>query len=378
MTRGQKAHLEKPALRLEQSPLLPLYLLSLTARELLTIAGVSRIARSEEGSLLGYQRGEARNHINEIKDYLNGDMPLLPNSIILAFSPTVTFRRSNTLQSPGSVSVGVVLIPFPAREGEKPGWIVDGQQRATALIESKRADWPVPVNAFITGSPEVQRDQFFRVNNTKPLPKGLITELLPEIHAPLPRKLATKRIPSLLCERLNRENGSPFRRLIRRATTPAECRRRAPIADLSVIRMLEESLTRPSGCLFRFHNLTTGEIDAEEVWRVLTTYWSAVRETFPGAWGILPAQSRLMHGTGIRAMGRLMDRMMASFHVKDSNLKARLQGELRKIVPVCRWTSGRWEELNLEWDDVQNIPRHLDLLSEFLIRTYLCGREGAR
>ena len=36
----------------------------------------------------------------------------------------------------------------------KPGWIVDGQQRAAALIESKRADWPIPVNAFVADEPE--------------------------------------------------------------------------------------------------------------------------------------------------------------------------------------------------------------------------------
>jgi DGQHR domain-containing protein len=378
MARAQTPHLERPALRIDQNPALPLYLLSLTARELTTIAGVSRISRTERGFLLGYQRGEVRSHINEIIEYLNGDGALLPNSIILAFGPAVTFRQSGPPESPGGVSVGIVSIPLPARDGDKPGWIVDGQQRATALLESKRADWPVPVNAFITGAAEVQRDQFFRVNNTKPLPKGLITELLPEVDSPLPRKLAARRIPSLLSERLNWENTSPFRSLIRRATTPTEARRVAPIADLSIILMLEESLTKPSGCLFRYHNLTTGEIDADEAWRVLVAYWSAVRETFPDAWGIPPSQSRLMHGTGIRAMGRLMDRMMAGFHAQESGLKALLRDELRKVAPVCRWTSGRWEELTLEWDEVQNIPRHLGLLSEFLVHTYLRGAEGAR
>ena len=141
--------------------------------------------------------------------------------------------------------------------------------------------------------------------------------------------------------------------------------------------MLEESLTKPSGCLFRFHNVTTGELDGDEVWRVLIAYWSAVQNTFPDAWGSPPSRSRLMHGTGIRAMGRLMDRMMASFHPREANLRSRLRDELRSIAPVCRWTSGRWEELGLEWNDVQNVPRHLGLLSEFLIRTYLRRWGGA-
>ncbi len=377
MARAQKTLLEKQALRIDQNPSLPLYLLSLPARELMAVADISRVSRNSDGLLIGYQRGEVRAHINDIIEYLNGDGALLPNSIVLAFDPSVKFHRADAPDLGGGVSVGVVSIPFPTGDQAKPGWIVDGQQRATALMESKRADWPVPVNAFIAGEPEIQRDQFLRVNNTKPLPKGLITELLPEVDTPLPRNLAAKKFPSLLCERLNRDAASPFRGLIRRATTPAEARRSAPVADLSVVRMLEESLTKPSGCLFGFHNMMTGELEDEEAWRILIAYWSAVRDTFPDAWGSPPSKSRLMHGTGVRAMGRLMDRMMVSFHPREANLRSHLRDELRTVAPVCKWTSGRWEEIGLEWKDVQNVPRHLGMLSDFLIRTYLRGRGGA-
>ena len=37
-----------------------------------------------------------------------------------------------------------------------------------------------------------------------------------------------------------------------------------------------------------------------------------MRDTFPDAWGKPAEQSRLMHGAGIRAMGRLMDRIMSA------------------------------------------------------------------
>ena len=42
----------------------------------------------------------------------------------------------------------------------------------------------------------------------------------------------------------------------------------------------------------------------------LVLYWSAVRDTFPEAWGKPPTESRLMHSAGIRAMGALMDQIM--------------------------------------------------------------------
>jgi hypothetical protein len=215
------------------------------------------------------------------------------------------------------------------------------------------------------------------VNNTKPLPRGLITELLPEIPAPLPRTLAAKKLPSALCDLLHRDAASPFCGLIRRVSTPAGDRRRAVVADASVVQMLEESLTTPTGCLFPYHNIATNETDSGGLWTVLLTYWSAVRDTFPGAWGRPPSESRLMHGTGIRAMGRLMDRMLAGLDPREPGLRSHLCRELRVVAPVCRWTSGRWEELDLGWREVQNVPRHLRLLSSLLVRAYLQARGGS-
>ena len=107
--------------------------------------------------------------------------------------------------------------------------------------------------------------------------------------------------------------------------------------------MLEESLTTPSGCLFPYHNVTTGETDTDGIWRILVGYWSAVRDTFPEAWGKPPAESRLMHGTGIRSMGRLMDRVMSARHPRETNLRHladRGNRRSRAVLPVDRGPLG--------------------------------------
>jgi DGQHR domain-containing protein len=369
--------IRKPALRLAQNPNHPLYMLSLTAEEVTAVADISRIGRSSGGKLLGYQRGEVRRHIQDITTYLNGEDILFPNSLIIAFTPEVTFKSLGPADGEESASAGVLTIPVPRGEGPKPGWIVDGQQRASALLQSRRKGWPVPVNAFVTDDIELQRDQFLRVNNSKPLPRGLIAELLPEVSAPLPRGLSTKRLPSALCDLLNRDAASPFHGLIRRASTPAAERRRAVVTDASVIALLEESLTSPSGCLFPYHNMSTAETDLDGIWCILSAYWSAVRDTFPAAWGKPPTQSRLMHGTGLRSMGRLMDRVMSGYHPRENDLRERVAGEIRKVAHVCRWTSGRWDDIGLEWREIQNVPRHLKLLSNLLVRAYHQAEGGA-
>ena len=337
------------------------------------------MSRDDAGDLIGYQRPEVRQHIQEITEYLDGDHVLFPNPIIIALSSGVRFTAS---RGPGNgdgiATAGTLEIPFPREDGRKPGWIVDGQQRAVALARSKRQEFPVPVNAFIADSVDVQRDQFLRVNNTRPLPRGLVTELLPKISTPLPPRLSLRQTPSALCDLLQRDENSPFRGLIRRPSASPEGRRSAVITDTSIVQMLHESLASPSGCLFPYRNLSSGETDFTGLWTALLLYWTAVRDTFPEAWGKPSTASRLMHGAGIRAMGRLMDRVMAALDPAASDAADQVRGDLALLVPHCHWTAGRWEALGLRWNEIQNVPRHTRELSSFLIRTYLQARAAQR
>jgi DGQHR domain-containing protein len=255
---------------------------------------------------------------------------------------------------------------------------VDGQQRAIALSKSRRSDLAVPVNAFVADDVDVQREQFLRVNSTKPLPRGLITEMLPEVSTVLPPNLAARKVPSALCEMLNRHPQSPFRGLIRRTSAGRKTSGKAFVSDTTLVTMIQDSLTSPTGCLFPYRNVATGETDLRGIERVLLTYWNAVRDTFPTAWGRPPQQSRLMHSAGLKAMGRLMDRMMGAVDATHAEAGATVRRELARIRPACRWTTGTWDECGgLHWNDIQNVPSHVRMLSNFLLRAHLAGRRTA-
>ena len=365
--------IRRRALCIEQAKSGPLYLFTLRADEVMQVAEVARVNRLKTDELIGYQRREVRQHILEIREYLNGDDVLFPNSLILAISPEVVFRRSRGPQNDdGLAKAGMLEIPIPAEGDPKPAFIVDGQQRARALAEAERRDFPVPVSAFVAETVAIQRDQFLRVNNAKPLPRGLVEELLPVALTPFPAKLAAKKIPAELCELLDTDPGSPFYGLIKR---PSKHRRSsAVVAAASVIEMIQESLSSPGGCLFPHRNLATSETDFDAIWTTLTVYWSAVRDTFPEAWGRPPHESRLMHGAGIRAMGRLMDKIMVSVDPADSGSIITACESLERIAPYCRWSEGCWEELRLNWNEVENTARHHKLLANYLIRTYFRTR----
>lgn len=372
MTTKAPQMMTRRALRIEQSPGFPIFVFSLTAREILQIADISRVSRTQNGDLIGYQRPEVRQHIQEIVDYLDGDQVIFPNSIIIALPSTVRFISGRgPAIGDGTTAQGRLEIPLPPKGAPKAGWIVDGQQRTLALAKARRQDLSVPVNAFVTDSIETQRDQFLRINNAKPLPRGLVTELLPAISSPLPPRLAMRRMPSALCDLLNSDPQSPFHGLIKRPSADKELRRQAVVTDTGIVKMLEESLTSPSGCLFPFRNITSGETDFAGIWQLLLLYWSGVKLTFPEAWGKPPTQSRLMHGAGIRAMGRLMDRVMASIDLSKKTAIDQVKKELQYVAPLCHWTSGTWEGIDMRWNEVQNVPRHTNELSNYLIRVYV-------
>jgi DGQHR domain-containing protein len=365
--------LRRRALRIEQDPGHPLFMFSLTGSEILQVADVSRISRDDAGKLIGYQRPEVRKHVQDIVDYLNSEQVLFPNSVILALSSQVKFTRSRGPEvSDGCTAAGTLEIVIPKGEETKPAWIVDGQQRVLALSKSKRNSLAVPVNAFVADEVSLQRDQFLRVNNTRPLPRGLITELLPEVSTGLPAKMAARRIPSAICDWLNQDERSPFYRIIRRASMRNEDDGKAMVADTSIVKMLEESLSSATGCLYPYRNLATGQTDFEAISNLLLVYWTAVHNVFPEAWGKSPEKSRLMHGAGLRAMGRLMDKIMPGVKARNRKGIAQVERELQLIAPICRWTSGAWEAMGgLKWNEIQNVPRHIQMLSWVLIHAYL-------
>ena len=293
------------AIMLHQHKERSVYLFALAPSEILKVASISRVSRDDDGDLIGYQRDEVRQHIQDIQDYLDTGEVLFPNSIILAFDGGITFHQSREANADDGLAASGAVEISVSDESRPPGWIVDGQQRAIALSRTKNQTLPVPVVAFMGGNLATQRDQFLRVNNTRPLPRRLITEILPEVDTELPRRLSARKLPSAICDLMNRHSESPFKGLIARPSIRG--RKESVVNDTSVVDMVKDRLNKPGGCLFPLRNIATGEIDTENVMRLLNAYWRAVRDTFPDAWGLKPSRSRLMHGAGIKAIGCLMD-----------------------------------------------------------------------
>jgi DGQHR domain-containing protein len=249
------------ALRTSQGDSIDVFAFFIYGSDIMKIADISRINRDEGDVLKGFQRSEIKNHVKSITEYLNSDKVLFPNSIILALGKEVEFRQSrgpipaNLLDIAQSGNLTIPIRP----EGKRVAWIVDGQQRSLALAQAKNNRIPVPVVAFISPDIETQREQFILVNKAKPLPTRLINELLPEVDALLPRDLASRKLPSELCNLLNKDPKSPFYKIIRRESNVQS--EHGVVVDSAILDSIKRNLRPPMGALSQYKGAIYSDSD---------------------------------------------------------------------------------------------------------------------
>ena len=345
-----------------------LYQFSIDGKKLAEISTVSRIHRDDEGQIGGYQRPEVQRHVNAIRDYMESPGAIMPNAIVIAFDSRVRFEPAPGVASTDDITAGSIVIPRSEPDSaDAPGWVVDGQQRVAALREAQLANFPVPVVAFITDDLREQRAQFILVNNTKPLPKGLIHELLPDTQGHLPLALLRKRYPSKLLSLLNLLPDSPMAGAIKTPTMPD-----GRIRDNSILKMIENSIT--DGALYRYRDPQTGEGDTGQMLKVLWNFWGAVAKTWPEAWALPPRKSRLTHGAGIVSLGYVMDEIT---EVCSSGTGVPMietyQAHLAPLVEICAWTKGQWDfglREHRPWNELQVTPKDILKLADLLLRNY--------
>ena len=410
---NKKNALEVAAIAIRQCGKRELFAFAVDGKRLHEFAQISRLGRANDETIAGYQRPEVISHIAEIRNYLESEAPMLPNAIVVAFDPTVRFHSLSPGGNGNGPRHGHLVIPLPEDEATaKPAWIVDGQQRAAAIRDACVASFPVFVTGFITDSVAEQREQFILVNSTKPLPKGLIYELLPATDIRLSTQFERKRFPAYLLERLNYDSRSPLHLAIQTPTNPfvdfsARNRRgfvngggrrsslvpegkaalgeeKAPqraaserskvqgfIKDNSILRMLENSLH--DGALYRCRLQRDGEMDTERMLQLLFNFWGAVVRVFDEAWELPPARSRLTHGVGIISMGHVMDAIADRYRTKGIPTVDQFGADLKPLKELCCWTNGHWDFGSgrvRKWDEVQNTTKDIQLVANYLLVQY--------
>lgn len=348
-----------PAMAMKQGPH-RVFTMVANGPSVLEWAGVSHARRDGTG-IAGYQRPEVQGHIKGIVRYLNGAAPMLPNAVVIALDSTCTFTPATEIEG---VQSGVMNIPV--NDDTPTGWIVDGQQRLTALSRSSLSEFPVTVVAFIAETEAQAREQFVLVNSARSLPKSLIYELLPGTEGllSLPDKVRDQKAPAEIVAMLNANESGPLFNVIKTHTVPY-----GRIKDTAMMRAIRSSMS--DGALYRVRMGMPDQSWEDQVVAmsgVLDAYWAAVRLVWDDIWDLKPRQSRLLHGGGVYALGLLMDTIAGDVPVGELTTELFVDN-LNLIVDQCHWTSGAWRFQGGEvvpWNKLQNTGTHLHALSAFL------------
>lgn len=332
----------------EQSEVVRVFSFAAKVEDIQKFAKIDRVSRSNSGELIGFQRPQIANHIREIKDYLNTPGSILPNPIVIAFISGVEMERRES---------GLVKISIDISDGPK-GYIVDGQQRFMALSNlNQDRKFEVFVSGFLCGSMNELQKQFILINNTKPLPKALIYELLPLVNG-LPDRMSSRSTAAQLTESLNYREDSSLRGLIYQQTNPYGVIRDTAIQKV-IMNSLSDGALRP---MFREHDFN------ERAFRLLSNFFKAVQAAFPDDWkGHNPKTSRLVHGAGIVSMGYVMETLHSAYR---SDEVGDFERGLRLLEGKTAWTKGIWDfgpDDQRKWDSIQYVPRDTRQLAQYLV-----------
>ncbi|WP_440532389.1 DGQHR domain-containing protein DpdB [Variovorax sp. YR566] len=336
------------AIRAKQAAGHDVFSFAATPQQVLAFSEIERVGRQDDGQLKGFQRHQIASHIKEIRDYFKRDDALLPNAVIIAFIDGI--RATNR-------GHGVVDIEIDATK-TKPGFVVDGQQRLTALSGIDKPGFQVFVSVLVCKDYNELRQQFVLINNTRPLPKTLIYELLPNVEG-LPERFTARKFSARVVDRLNFTRGSSLFGEIRQHTNP-----QGVISDTAMQRFIMNSAS--DGAIRDFIKLDDYE---NRAYNIVNEFFEAIRAVFGSEWtGMSPRTSRLKHGAGIVAMGFVMEILYAQ---EGARTREHFADGLRLIKPFTAWTSGQWEFSSDDicpWNGIQNTPADIDVLANHLVR----------
>ena len=348
MTNSKKPrNLSFSALRAKQGKRHKVVSFVATASDINQIAVIDRVARDETGQLSGFQRPQIAQHINEIRDYLQKPDAVLPNPIVVAFTDRVAIHEQNDK---------LVTIEVDISKGP-PGFVVDGQQRLSALTDSTAQDFQVFVSALVCEDEAELRRQFVLINNTRPLPKSLIYELLPSVEG-LPTRFSDRSVAADLTARLNFEPTSSLHGLINQHTNP-----NGIISDTAVQRVVMNSLR--DGILRELIKHPKG---MDRCTSIISEFYRAVQVVFRSDWEKHnPRTSRLVHGAGIIALGYVMEVLAVLDGARDWEEFAK---GLACLSGKTAWTEGEWDfggGDKRHWKAIQNVNRDIIMLAQLLI-----------
>lgn len=295
-----------------------------------TIRSFARIHRLDSLANEGNQREEIHKHVKKIAEGIRSGNQI-PNSVLLVFlkNQVKELKISDTEEvipesfiiiRPESEWINIsfphdadktfqrfrsVSLDIPYRrasfDGEKFALLVDGQQRTAALSLVDIDEVPhfsLSVNA-VQATPEEAKKVFAIANNTVKISTeflmGLLATMPADTDTDEPVYLAKERDMAIVVKMICLEmKNSPFYNL---AVHPGVkySGPKPPIAYNSLFAVVQT-----------FHNSPFNLTDSSSLADAIVRGFEIVKNIWPTEWARKPADSKLMHGVGLKSVSRLI------------------------------------------------------------------------
>lgn len=353
--------IETVGLKIRQSASeIPLFLFSADGKTICQQLGVRRMTwHGSQFRPEGFQRALDTRRVTQIAIYLNGNR-ILPNALVVAFKEgSLTFDALPGLDK-DPIQVGRITLhgkliqangetrPFP--EGERIGYVVDGQHRMKAIEASivEEGTFPIVISAYCGVDAEFQLSQFYALNQTVPISPSLLALLRNMLKIILSPKEAHKQAISNVRELLQNKSGSPFEPGVYMKVSKIL---KGGNLDITVVeRMIDRAIGRTS--LKYKWNADPSQIpdaDFEYIAQSLFVFWKAVQETFPSYWGKKPKEQRLFSAIGLYTLTGFFDRVMTGIDIVSASAIPTVKDRIKALADL------RWDHML----DLPSVPKGL-------------------
>jgi DGQHR domain-containing protein len=323
------------------------------------IRSIARVDRLDALGETGNQRQEIRAHVEKIAEGINAGTQV-PNSILLVLKESQITESAGedtpesiiilrplsewiSVNLPNEADVAVqnfrnVEIDFPFRRAafdeEKSALLVDGQQRMAALSIVDIDDVPqfsLSVNAVKADTEQAKR--VFQVANSTVKISTEFSRALLATMSDAPVYLRKERDKALAVKKLAFElPDSPFLNLAQHPGVKPKGPR-PPIAYNSLFQVVNV-----------FHDSALPLNDADTLAGTVAKSFALVKQLWPDSWGKKPAESKLMHGAGLRAISTLISEKLATYlpdhngDLNDPEIWSKLSESIERLKSRIVWS----------------------------------------
>jgi len=158
------------------------YSFAIEPSKLLAIAFVSHRLKTDRETVITYQRMLNKRRLKSIREYIEKEGGLFPNSIIINFRTKkgrLRFDKFGNAPQGTEASLGILHLPGKY----KSAWIIDGQHRLYGFSGSEKADMvTIPIIAFENLDAAKQARMFIDINSKQvKVPRNLLEDLYSDL-----------------------------------------------------------------------------------------------------------------------------------------------------------------------------------------------------